>query len=87
MKNNKEIKEIGINNCTCYYFDNIIKIEDFDFANSLIDEKSNENIFIYSISYKTFIDVKLPRIRFDKVKGFIRVYEGTRYLASFGPEK
>ena len=28
---NDEIKEINIKNRTCYYFDHIIKIEDFDF--------------------------------------------------------
>ena len=39
----------------CYCFDDIIKLEDFDFDfdNILIDEKSNENILIYDISYKT----------------------------------
>ena len=26
-------------------------------------------------------------IRFDKVKGFIRVYDGNRYLVLFVPEK
>ena len=26
-------------------------------------------------------------IRFDKVNGFLRVYDGTRYLISFDPEK
>ena len=28
-----ELKEIDIKNCTCYYFDTIIKIEDFGFNN------------------------------------------------------
>ena len=27
------------------------------------------------------------RIRFDKIDGFIRVYDGSRYLVLFGPEK
>ena len=27
------------------------------------------------------------RVRFDKVDGFIRVYDGTRYSALFSPEK
>ena len=27
------------------------------------------------------------RIRFDKIDGFIRVYDGTKYLVLFGPEK
>ena len=33
------------------------------------------------------IDVKPLRIRLDKVAGFIRVYNGTRYLVLFGSEK
>ena len=33
------------------------------------------------------IDPKLLQIRFDKIDGFIRVYDGTRYLVLFGSEK
>ena len=40
MESNDELKEIDIKNCTCYYFNHIIKIEDFDLNNILIDEKS-----------------------------------------------
>ena len=47
---------------------------------SLIDEKSHEDILIYDISYKTLIDPKRLRIRFDKIDGFIRICDGTRYL-------
>ena len=42
----------------CYYFDDIIKIEDFDFDNLLLDEKSYENVMIYNISFKTLISAK-----------------------------
>ena len=42
----------------CHFFDDIIKFEDFDFDNILIDEKSQENILIYDISYKTLIGFK-----------------------------
>ena len=49
MENN-EFKKVRIKNCTCYYFDDIIKLEDFDIENILIDEKSQENILIYNIS-------------------------------------
>ena len=31
--------EIYVKNHTCYYFDDIIKIEDFNTSNILIDEK------------------------------------------------
>ena len=36
----------------------MIKIEDFDFENILIDEKANENVLVFSISYKNLIGVK-----------------------------
>ena len=32
------------------------------------------------------IGAKPLRIRFHKADGFIRVYDGTRYLVLFGPE-
>ena len=48
MENN-EFKKIRINNCKCYCFDDIIKLEDFDIDDILIDEKSHENILIYEL--------------------------------------
>ena len=71
--------ETDIKNHTCYCFDDIIKIEDFNLDNILRDEKSNENILVYDISYKNLIAKPLC-IRFVKIDGFIRVYDGTRYL-------
>ena len=61
--------------------------EDFNFGNIIIDEKSYENILVYKISYKTLIEAKPLRIRINKVHGFIRVYDGTRYLVLFDFEK
>ena len=66
-------------NHTFYYFDDIIKLEDFDTDNILINEKSHENILIYKISYKTLIDLKPLRIRFDEIDGFVRTYDEIRY--------
>ena len=45
----------------CYYFDDIMKIEDINFDNILLDKKSYktyENILIYEISYKIFMAAK-----------------------------
>ena len=75
------------NHKTCYYFDDKIKLEDFDIDNILIDEKSHKHILIYDISYKTLIGQKPLRIRFDKINGFSRNYDGTRYLTLFCSEK
>ena len=58
MVSNDKLKEINIKNRLCYYFNDMIKIEDFDFDNILLDEKSYENILIYDISYKILIDAK-----------------------------
>ena len=63
-----------------------MKIEDFDLDNILIDEKSYESNLVYNISY-SLIDSKHLHNRSDKIGGFIRVYDGTRYLVLFGSEK
>ena len=42
---------------------------------------------VYNISYKSLIGTKPLRIRFDKVDGFIIIYDGIRYLALLGTEK
>ena len=62
-------------------------MEDFDIDNILIDENSHENILIYDISYKTLTGPKSLLIRFDKIYGFTRIYDGNRYLTLFGYEK
>ena len=56
-------------------FRGIIKFEDFDFDNILIDERPYKNILIYGILYRTLISA-----------GFIRVYNGTIILVLSGPE-
>ena len=50
--------------------------------------KSHMKIFWF-ITFRTKLRLvqKPLRIRFDKVNGIVRVYDGTRYLVLFGPEK
>ena len=48
IESNK-LKETDMKNRMYYY----VHSTDFDFDNILIDEKSNENILFYDISYKT----------------------------------
>ena len=42
MESKDELKEIGIKNCTYYYFDDIIRNLDIHFENILLDKKSNK---------------------------------------------
>ena len=84
MESNDKLKDIKIR--TCYYFDDIIKINDFDLDKIFIDERWYENILVYNISYKSLIDSMSLRITFDKVDGFIRVYDGTEYIVLFASE-
>ena len=63
MESKDKLKETYIKNRAPNYFDEIIKIEDFDPVNILIDEKSYENILVYNISYKSLIDSMPSRIR------------------------
>ena len=75
MKSNDKLKQIDIKNHTCYYFDDITNIEALDVDNILVDEKSNENILIYDVLYKTPYGAKPICIIFDKVDGYIRKYK------------
>ena len=47
MNSDNELK-INIKNHACYHFEDIIKINDLNFENILIDEKPNETILIYN---------------------------------------
>ena len=73
IESNDELKKIDIKNRACYYFDDIIKIEDFDFDNIIIDEKLYKKLLVYDTSYKTLFGSEPVHIRFDEVRGFIRV--------------
>ena len=87
MESNNELKEIDLKKRICHYFDDIIKIEDFDFCNILINEKAHENIFVSDMSCKTLIGAEHLSIGFNKINQFIRVYDGNRYLILFRHEK
>ena len=86
MENN-ELKKVSVKNHTCFYFDDIIKLQGFDLHNILIDKKSHENILIYDISYQTSICLKHLQIKFDKINGIIKIYNKTRYLTLLDTEK
>ena len=69
-----------------YYFHDIIKLEDFELDNILVDEKPHENVLICDTSYETLIGPKSLQIEFDKIDRLIRIEDGTRYLTLFGPK-
>ena len=81
--NNNKFKVIDTKNHAFYNFDNIISINDIDIDNILLDEKSYKNNLIYDFAYKTPYVAKPLRIIFDKVKGYIWKYDGTKYVALF----
>ena len=57
----------------------------------MIDQKPHEYILTYGISYKTLVGPKsLGKIwqsQFDKIDGFIRIHNETRYLVLIALEK
>ena len=57
-----------------------MKVDDINVNNILLDEKLYQNILFYNILCKKFIDAKPLRIRFEKVNGLIKIYNGIRYL-------
>ena len=83
MEAKNELKEIDITNCRCYFFDDIMSNKDFYSGNIFLHEKSHkayENILLYDISYKTFISVKVLRVRLDEMDEFMKIYDEIRFL-------
>ena len=79
---------IGIKKISyCYYFDDIININDLELDNVLIDEKSYENILFCEFTYKTPYSAKFLCITFDKDDEYARKYYKTSYLKLFYSEK
>ena len=52
-----------------------------------VEEKSYKdkyrNILIYDISHKTLMGSKQLRITFNKIDGFIKIFDGIRYLVLY----
>ena len=46
------LKEINIKNLTCSSFDDIVKIEDFDFDNILLDENNTKTVWFRTFHIK-----------------------------------
>ena len=70
-----------------FLFDDIIKLEYSNIDDISTDEKSRKTVLIYDILYNTLIGPKRFRTRFNKIDGFFRIYDKTRYLTSFGSKK
>ena len=43
METKNEFKKINVKNRTCYYFDDIIRVDDINVFNILLNQESNEN--------------------------------------------
>ena len=57
-----EVNDIDIENRTYYFFNEFIKIKNFDPNNIKIDEKSYKNIFVSYTVYATIKDLKYVKI-------------------------
>ena len=57
-----KVKDINTKNHTCYFFDEIINLKNFDPNNTKIHEKSYKNVLIYYIGYVTIKDSKYVKI-------------------------
>ena len=70
----------------CYHFDDIIKTDNLDPDNILIDEKSHKNILVNNISYKIIIDSKplseTYNSSYNRNRYLTRVKSGITYIIS-----
>ena len=83
-----KFKDIDIKNHTYYFYDDIVKIKNFDPNEIKIDEKSYKNILIYHIGYVTNKDSKYLEINsinplyfiVNKVNGYFEEINENKYL-------
>ena len=76
MKSKNELKENGVKNVVCYYFDGIINGSKINFSNILWSKKLYQIISVYNISYKSPAGLIPWCIRFNKVDECIISLEG-----------
>ena len=73
---------------TCYFFNDMINIINFDANNTKIDENLYKNILIYHIGYLKITDSKYVKINlvnplyliFNNVNRFFEGIDGNKYL-------
>ena len=51
MESNNELNEIDIENCTCYYFGDIMRAGNFDSDSISLDDKSHKNSYEKNFDY------------------------------------
>ena len=67
-----------------HYFDDISNVAKINFSNFSLNEKLNENISVYNISYKTPTGPSPLRISFDKIDWFtIHLHVKIKHLVLF----
>ena len=81
-----KVKDININNCKYYFFNDTVNTKIFDSNNIEIDEKSDKNILIYYIVYEMIKEyVKIYSVNplhlvFRYVNGYFEEINGNKYL-------
>ena len=84
-----KVKYINIKNQACYFFNDIINIENFDPNNIEIDDKLYKNIFIYYIGYVTLkkylqiYSLNPLYLVFTYVNGYFEEINGNKSLTPF----
>ena len=74
MENKNGFEKINSKN------DVIMEVNNIDFDRILLDENSYKNILVYHILYKKFMDTKTLCVRFNKVDGRTKIYDGIKSL-------
>ena len=83
------IKEINIEECTYYFYNDIIDIETFDSKNLKLDKKTYKDLDIYNIGYVTkkkigdcydVYSVNPLYLRINNASGYIKEKGSNKYL-------
>ena len=84
-----EVKQINIKNRTCYFYNDVINLKDFDARLLKVDKKLYKNIDVYYIGYITIkknddyesiYSVNPSYLRIDHASGYTEEKNGNKYL-------
>ena len=80
---NDEFKKVCIKNCMCYYFHDIVKLEDFDIGKILINEKWHIRIY-HGTRYLTFLFLKNMMLFTTELDGYhVSLKSSITYIFSY----
>ena len=81
------IKQINIKNRTCYFYNDIIDLENFDSRLLKLDKKSYKDISIHNIGYITILKIANCKNTYSMNPLYLRITHASGYIEEISENK